>query len=51
MVSVRTLVPPAEMVLGTKLLMSPGRPPSTFKVALAVPLLPALDVKSPEVLS
>jgi hypothetical protein len=42
------LVPPGGIELGSKLLIRPGRPASTFRVASAVPPLPALDVRSPE---
>ncbi len=48
MVNVRVLVSPGVMVLGEKLLLNPGLPASTVRVAVAVPLLPALDVRSPE---
>ena len=50
MVKVKVLRPPRGMVLGKKLLLKPGRVVSTVKSALAGPLLPALEVKSPDVL-
>ncbi len=48
-VNVRVLVPPCGMLLGEKLLLNPGRSSSTVRVATAVPLLPALEFKSPDV--
>jgi hypothetical protein len=48
-VSVRVLLWPAEMGFGEKLLLNPGRLASTVKSAVADPLLPASDVRSPEI--
>ncbi len=49
MVKVNVLRSPIPMELGEKLFVNPGRVKSTSRVALAEPLFPALDVKSPEV--
>ena len=51
MVNVRVLLPPKETEPGAKLLENPGRVDTTVRVAMAVPLLPALEVRSPEVLT
>ena len=47
-VSVRMLRLPKGTELGAKLLVNPGRSVATTRSALAGPLLPALEVKSPE---
>ncbi|MEZ5584471.1 MAG: hypothetical protein R3F37_18430 [Candidatus Competibacteraceae bacterium] len=48
MVKVKVLRPPKPIMLGEKLLLKPGRFVVTVKLALAVPLFPKLEVKSPE---
>jgi hypothetical protein len=47
-VNVSLLLPPRETDDGLKLFVKPGRSVATVKLALAVPLFPALDVRSPE---
>ena len=49
-VNVRVLRPPRGTLDGEKLLENPGRSSSTVKLAVASPLLPALEVRSPDVL-
>jgi len=48
MVKVRRLVAPSWTMAGLKLLEKPGRSSAMVSVAVAGPLLPAVDVKSPE---
>ena len=50
MVKVSVLRPPRETELGAKLLLKPGRLVETVRLVLAVPLFPALDVRSPDTL-
>ncbi len=47
MVKVKVLRPPNGTVDGAKLLVKPGRPASTVRSSVAVPLLPASAVRSP----
>src|SRR6056297_425331 len=49
-VKVSVLRPPMFSVAGEKLLVKPGRLAVTTRSAVAAPLLPALEVRSPEVL-
>jgi hypothetical protein len=49
-VSTRVLRPPKRTVLGLKALSRPGRSVATVRSAVATPLLPAAEVRSPEVL-
>ena len=50
MVKVSVLRPPRGTELGEKLLVKPGKVARTIKSSVAVPLLPAEDVRSPDVL-
>ena len=47
-VKLRVLRPPNGTVDGAKLLVKPGRSAATVRSAVAGPLLPALEVRSPE---
>ena len=49
-VKVSVLRAPMLRVVGEKLLLKPGRLAATTRSAVAVPLLPALEVRSPETL-
>ena len=49
MVNIRTLVPPRGMELGAKLLENPSFVASTLRLAVAPAVVPALDMRSPEV--
>ena len=48
MVKVRVLRAPKPMDDGAKALENPGRSAATVRSAVALPLLPALDVRSPD---
>ena len=50
MVKVRVLRPPNSTVAGSKLLLKPGRSISTISMSVAVPLLPKVELRAPEVL-
>ena len=50
-VKVKVVVPRHSTVPGLADRVNPGRPTSTFSVADAAPLLPALEVRSPDMLT
>lgn len=50
MVKVNVDRPPKETLFGEKLLENPGRVALTVRSAVAVPLLPSLEVRAPLVL-